>query len=253
MTSLNKVFGQNAYKEEAPEVDFGEFEKVVTSRRSVRRFLSTPIPDDIVRKCLSLALLAPNSSNLQPWEFHWVKSDNTKKELDTAFLSQPAVTTAPTLIVAVARTATWKPHAKEMSELIRKEDPRHSALSYYEKIVPFVYSVGFLRSIGLIKKMFLTCMGFFKPVPREPTSNSELKTWAVKTTALACENLMLSLRAAGYDSCPMEGFDGVRVKRILQLPTDAVIVMGISAGKRADNGVYGPQLRFDEDRFIHEV
>lgn len=96
-------------------------------------------------------------------------------------------------------------------------------------------------------------MGFFKPVPREPTSNSELKTWAVKTTALACENLMLSLRAAGYDSCPMEGFDGVRVKRILQLPTDAVIVMGISAGKRADNGVYGPQLRFDEDRFIHEV
>ena len=30
--------------------------------------------------------------------------------------------------------------------------------------------------------------------------------------ALACENLMLALRAYGYDSCPMEGMDSKRIK-----------------------------------------
>ena len=34
-----------------------------------------------------------------------------------------------------------------------------------------------------------------------------MAVWAHKSTALACENLMLSLRAYGYDSCPMEGMD----------------------------------------------
>ena len=64
---------------------------------------------------------------------------------------------------------------------------------------------------------------------------------------------MLSLRAAGYDSCPMEGMDGVRVKKLLNLPSQAEICMVISAGKRAPGGVYGPRIRFDSSYFIHEV
>ena len=64
---------------------------------------------------------------------------------------------------------------------------------------------------------------------------------------------MLSLRAYGYDSCPMEGYDSKRIKKILNLPKDAVVVMVISAGKRAVGGVYGPRIRFDENRFLKKV
>lgn len=253
MSTLNKVFEKNSYTEKAEKIDFKEFEKTVSSRRSVRRFTDKKIPHDTTRKCLELALLAPNSSNLQPWQFYWIKDKTTRVKIDEAFLSQPAATTADTIIVAVARTSTWRKHAKKMVELIKTEDPNHSALPYYEKIVPFVYTVGFLNSIGFIKKLLFSIVGLFKPVPREPTSKAELKTWAVKTTALACENLMLAFRAAGYDTCPMEGMDSKRIKRILNIPRDGVVVMGISAGERAEGGVFGKQVRFDSSSFIKEI
>lgn len=58
------------YYEPAPQdIDVEQFKKVVESRRSVRKFTDKPIPEDVLDACLDLALLAPNSSNLQPWTF----------------------------------------------------------------------------------------------------------------------------------------------------------------------------------------
>ncbi|MBL0266623.1 MAG: nitroreductase family protein [Leptospiraceae bacterium] len=91
------------------------------------------------------------------------------------------------------------------------------------------------------------------PTPREPVSVNDMKIWAVKSSALACENLMLALRAFGYDSCPMEFHDSSRIKRLLELPSDAMVTMVISAGKRAPNGVYGDRIRLDKINFIKEV
>ena len=59
------------------------------------------------------------------------------------------------------------------------------------------------------------------------------------------------MRAHGYDTCPMEGMDSARVKRLLGLPKAAQITMVISAGKRAEGGVYGARSRFDKVHFVH--
>ena len=64
---------------------------------------------------------------------------------------------------------------------------------------------------------------------------------------------MLSLRAFGYDSCPMEGIDSYRIKKLLKLPKTAQICMVISVGKRASNGVYGKRFRLNKDKFIKVV
>lgn len=230
-----------------------EFEEVVRARRSVRQFLEDPIPEDIVEKCLELALLAPTSSNLQCWEFHRIKSSELREKLNHAFFNQPAVRKAPELIIAVARTRTWKRSQKLMLETFEKqENVPEAAWDYYKKLVPMVYDNGPLGIKGFLKKIVFGIMGFFRVVPREPTNEAELRTWAVKTTALACENLMLAFSSYGYDTCPMEGFDSKRVKKLLGLPRDAVLVMGVSAGKRAEGGIYGPRIRFDKDLFLFE-
>jgi nitroreductase len=78
-------------------------------------------------------------------------------------------------------------------------------------------------------------------------------TWAVKSSALACENLMLAFRAAGYDSCAMEGMDEVRVRRALGLGSDAIVTMVIGAGRRRPGGIYGPRIRLPRERFIKTV
>ena len=79
-----------------------------------------------------------------------------------------------------------------------------------------------------------------------------MRIWAHKSTALACAHFMLAMRAHGFDTCPMEGLDSARVKQILGLPRQALVTMVISAGKRAEGGVYGERLRFDRKHFVHQ-
>lgn len=239
------------YREELEEINSEEFFKVIKSRRSVRVFKDEPVKHEDMQKILDAAVLAPNSSNLQPWEFYWVKNQSKKSELVKACLSQPAAATAPELIVCIARTDTWRDNAKEMLEFLnKKEGVPAAAKTYYQKLVPLVYTQGPLSIFGFFKRLAIFITGFKKVTPREPVSNSQMITWATKSTALGCENIMLAARALGYDSCPMEGADSKRIKDILHLGSGAHLVMVISIGKRDEKGVYGEQIRFDRSKFI---
>jgi nitroreductase len=242
------------YEEAAIQTNFEEFKKVVESRRSVRVFTDDQIPDGDVEKALDMALLAPTSSNLQPWQFYWVIDSKKKEMLIQACLSQQAAKTASALIVCVAKPSVWKEHSKQMLKVINSKGEAPAMMKkYYGQITPFVYRQGIFSSFGLIKRILCFVLGFFRPVPRYPMSKSQLREWAVKSTALGCENLMLAFRALGYDSCPMEGFDEVRVKKALGLDCGQHVVMVIGAGKRSQFGVYGPQIRFPKSQFVFKV
>lgn len=241
--------------EPAIETDSDEFEKVVRSRRSTRVYSDEKVPESVVRKCLELAMLAPNSSNLQCWEFYWVRDTAKKKALVKYCLGQPAAATAQELIVGVARLDTWKRNSKMMLEYFTSDEANvpESKLHYHRKIVPLAYGHGPFYILGPLKKLAIAIMGLARVVPRGPASKSDMRVWAHKTTALACENLMLSLRAFGFDSCPMEGMDERRIQKLLGLPRAAEVCMVISAGKRAKQGIYDKQFRFDSKLFVFEV
>ena len=64
---------------------------------------------------------------------------------------------------------------------------------------------------------------------------------------------MLSLVAEGFDSCPMEGFDEKRVKKILNLNWSSRVVMIFGIGKADDNGIYNERYRVNEELIIKEV
>lgn len=238
------------YKEDAPIVDFEAFKKIVESRRAVRRFTDEKIPDEVVEKVLDLGLLAPNSSNLQPWQFYWIVDENKRKAMITACMNQNSVKTCSCLIVAVARTDTWRKHAKQ---LIEGKEVLPIVRQYYKRYAPLIYSQGVFGVWGLFKRIVFSILGLFRAVPRGPFSKGKLEVWAQKSVALACENIMLGFRAAGYDSCPMEGFDEVRVKKILNLPRSAHVSMVIAAGKRLPEGVYGPRERFPRSQFVFKI
>lgn len=243
------------YYEEAPSTDFDAFEAVVESRRSVRRFTDEPIPDEVVERCLDLALLAPTSSNLQCWEFYRVVEPAKKAALVEACLSQSAATTAAELIVAVARLDTWRQNGEDITATLMADEWTwpESLYQYYRIVTRLAYSNGPLGVLGPFKALLLWTIGLFRPIPRGPTSRAELETWAVKTSALGCENLMLAFRAAGYDTCAMEGMDERRVRRILGLGRGAVVTMVIGAGRRDRGGIYGPRMRLPRERFVKTV
>ena len=246
------------YTELRPQTDPKAFDAIIQARRSVRSYDSTPVPEEVMREVLDWALLAPNSSNLQCWEFYWVRSPVKKKTLAYYCFNQPAARTAQELIVAVARPTFWRSHAKQMLKVFEDNEKKgekipQSAKAYYSKLAPMVYTQGFLNSVGYIKKLAYFFIGFFKVIPREPTSYAQMRLWGAKSVALACENFMLGMSAHGYDTCPMEGFDSKKVKNLLELNGSDEVVMVISCGKRADNGVYGQRVRFPSSQFIKEV
>lgn len=43
--------------------------EIVTSRRSIRRFKDTPVPRQLLERCVNAARLAPSAANLQPLEY----------------------------------------------------------------------------------------------------------------------------------------------------------------------------------------
>lgn len=236
-----------------PDIDVEEFRKVVTSRRSVRRFTEEAIPEDVVNDCLDMALLAPNSSNLQPWDFYRIVSPAKKKAMGPACLNQNAAKTAAELIVVCGRTRTWKKHSAEMLDYWPEATVPRIVEQYYKVGARAHYGNLPLDPFGKLKKLIRDMAGIAKPAPRWPNNSADMRLWACKTAALGAQNLMLAFRAHGFDTCPMEGFDEARVRKIVKLPRDAFIVMVVAAGRRADNGLYHEQFRFERERFVHEV
>ncbi len=238
---------------ELPEIDVEEFRKVVHSRRSVRRFTAEAIPEAVVQDCLDMALLAPNSSNLQPWDFYRVRSPDKRAALIKACLNQNAAKTSAELIIVCARTATWKRHCEEVLAHWPEETIPRIVENYYKLGAKAHYGQLPLDPFGRLKKLLRDMSGISRPMPRWPNSRADMRLWACKSTALAAENLMLGFRAHGFDTCPMEGFDEARVRKAVKLPRDAVVVMIVAAGRRAENGIYHERIRFARERFVHEV
>ena len=138
-----------------------------------------------------MAMLAPNSSNLQPWEFYVVRSPELKAKLAEACLGQNAATTANVLIPIIARTNTWKKNSLRNIEYWPEETMPKIVRTYYSKVAPIHYNQGPLGALGLAKKAAGLIAGLKRAVPRGPYSISEMKAWAVKSTALAAENMKI--------------------------------------------------------------
>ena len=226
--------------------------EAIQYRRSVRVYdANKPIDSSIVKKCIEQASLAPNSSNMQLWEFYHITSKETIQKIAPLCFNQNAAKTAQELVVFVTRKDLWRNRAKANLKMIdslfppkpKSEQSNREKVSrrYYGKIIPFAYA-DFLGIFGWLKYLMILITGLFRPIYREVRSK-DMRVVAHKTCALAAENFMLSMSAVGYDTCPMEGSDTWRIKRVLNLPLGAEINMIVSCGIRKPEGVYGERFR----------
>ncbi len=237
--------------------------EAINYRRSVRIFDADKLIDAaLVKKCIEQASLAPNSSNMQLWEFYHITSKDTIEQIAPFCFNQNAAKTAQQLVVFITRKDRWKKRAKAnlryMDAVFGKNNPKSKQSSrekvsrnYYGKIIPFVYA-DFLGILGWLKYLLIIAIGFFKPIYRE-VRQKDMRIVAHKSTGLAAQNFMTSMAAIGYDTCPMEGSDTWRVKRLLGLPFGAEINMIVSCGIRTEKGVYGERFRIPFDEVYKEV
>lgn len=111
------------------------------------------------------------------------------------------------------------------------------------------------------KRIALSLVGLLKPVPRIERP----ETWAAKNAMLAAMSFMLAATAHGLSTCPMEGFDARRVRKILRIPRryalPVVICLGYEASPaeaavqegHAVSSKHAPSsLRFGLEEVAHE-
>ena len=233
--------------------------EAIQFRRSVRVFQNEAIDEQKVKECIQLATLAPTSSNMQLWEFYHVVTPEIIQKLAKASSNQNAAKTAQQLVVVVVRKDLWRKRVESNIDYLNtqygnKPPSKYSkrekfATNYYQKIIPTLY-FDFLGIIGMIKFIFFQVIGIFKPIYRQ-ARQSDMRIIAHKSAGLAAQNFMISMASINYDTCPMEGFDSLRIKKILHLPATAEINMILGCGIRDENGIYGERFRipFEETYF----
>jgi nitroreductase len=76
--------------------------EAIEQRRSIRKFKSDPVPNEVITALLDAARLAPSGSNAQPWRFKIVKDSQTKKKLAEAAYNQSFIAQVPVVFVCCA-------------------------------------------------------------------------------------------------------------------------------------------------------
>jgi len=85
------------------------FQKILRGRRSIRRYLPTPVERDKLLACLEAARLAPSAHNAQPWRFIVVDDPGLKDRLTSAAFSgiysgSKFAAQAPVILLLLAKT-----------------------------------------------------------------------------------------------------------------------------------------------------
>ena len=171
----------------------------VYQRRAVKHYdREHELSEDEIRKLMEAAIQSPTSFNMQNWRFVLVRDKDLRSKIRAAANDQAQVTDASLLIVLTADLKAWK----------------KSPERYWRNAPPEV------------AEMLVNWMGPFHE------GNDQLqRDEAMRSCGLAGQTIMLTAKAMGYDSCPMIGFDPVKVAELINVPTDHVVSFLIAVGK----------------------
>jgi len=82
--------------------------EAIEKRRSIRKFKTDPVPDEMINQLLEAARLAPSGTNRQPWRFQIIRDQALKEQIcnEAAFGAQ-TVKDAPVVIVCGSELLTF--------------------------------------------------------------------------------------------------------------------------------------------------
>jgi nitroreductase len=229
------------------EAAMNEILEVIFERRAIKEFDAVEIPGAVRERILEAARVAPSSFNIQPYRFYWVETPGLKQYAARLCMGQTPARTASALVVAVADIGSWQATNESYLEWMRKEGFSEKKISNAEKrtrLAKWFFIQGWCGILGVVKWAILRVVNLWKIIGTVPVARQGLFKWATKSTALACENLMIAAEALGLNTCPMEGFDGRRLGKFLGTsPRVHEIVMVIAIGKKSARHVEQPQWR----------
>jgi nitroreductase len=139
--------------------------------------------------------------------------------LRVAAVGQETVERAAAVVVFCADPRAARENLQPMldAEVVARLRPQaHAELA--RRLALLYFGLGPLGLLGWAKKLLVPLLRLVRPLPAMPASPAALREWAARETMLAAQTFLLAARSLGLHTCPLNGFDEGRVKRILGIP-----------------------------------
>lgn len=195
-------------------------DEAITSRRSIRAFLPTPVPRDDIEAILSVAARAPSGTNIQPWKVTVLTGDALAR-LSTAILAAHDDPDSQT------RYAEEYPYY-----------PKNWASPYVERRRKVGWDLYGLLGLGKNDKAGMHAQhgrnyAFFDaPVGLMFTIDRILELGSWLDYGMFLEAVMVAARGRGLDTCPQAAFNRFHtiIGEHIGMPPEQTFVCGMSLG-----------------------
>ena len=190
----------------------------ITTRHSIRAFLSTPVPRKVVEDILSVARRAPSGTNMQPWWVYVVTGEGKNRLSDALLKAHDGGASA------------WTPEYQYYPN-----DFQEPYKSRRRKVGWDLYGLLDIER-GQKEKMHQQHGRNFRffdaPVGLMFTVDRELKIGSWLDYGMFIQNVMLAAREKGLHTCPQAAFTGHHqvIRECLPIPDEQSLVCGMSLG-----------------------
>ncbi|KQV80169.1 nitrobenzoate reductase [Massilia sp. Root351] len=192
----------------------------ITSRRSIRAFLPTPVAREDIEQLLQVAARAPSGTNTQPWKVYVLTGE--KKQL----LSER-------ILAAHTDPEQAKLHTEEYAYY-----PREWVSPYVDrrrKVGWDLYALlGLTRDnkAGMAAQHGRNYAFFDAPVGLMFTIDRVMEQGSWLDYGMFLQNIMVAARGRGLDTCPQAAFTQYHriIRDVLDLPDHEMVVCGMSLG-----------------------
>nr|PZN88221.1 MAG: hypothetical protein DIU57_00535 [Pseudomonadota bacterium] len=208
-------------------------EEAITGRRSIRAFLSKPVPRALIEQILEIASRAPSGNNAQPWRV-WVLEGEAKEQL-----------------------------ARDLYERFMRDEPAHYDYFYYMRQWREPYLArrrktgwGLYGLLGIAKgdraaskaQHARNFLFFDAPVGLFFTIDRDLGLGAWLDYGMFLQSIMIAARSFGLETCPQAAFCQYHhiIEKRLGIPSDQILVCGMALGY-ADPEAKVNQFRTDRE------
>jgi len=173
--------------------------EAITQRRAVKQFdPNHQMSKAEIDQLFSLAILSPTAFNIQNWRFVMVQNPELRLSIRSVSWNQAQVTDASLLVILCADIKSWE---KEPGRYWR-----NASQETQDFLIPAIDN--YYRGLEQVQR-----------------------DEAMRSCGMAAQTLMLTAKAMGYDSCPMDGFDFAAVGNLINVPEDHVIALFVAIGK----------------------
>ena len=214
----------------------------ITTRRSIRAFLPTPVAREDIEQLLQVAARAPSGTNTQPWKVYVLTGE--KKQL----LSER-------ILAAHSDPEQAKLHTEEYAYY-----PREWVSPYVDRRRKVGWDLYALLGLTRENKQGMAAQHgrnytfFDAPVGLMFTIDRVLEQGSWLDYGMFLQNIMVAARGRGLDTCPQAAFTQYHkiIRDVLELPDNEMVVCGMSLGY-ADPGRIENTLITEREPAAHFV